>query len=423
LLYHTVLTAKRKRGDGEGAEQLLRQIIDLYESGAWEAGPTRMTYELVVNAWAHSPQPDAALRADAVVHLMQERHVQNPEDCPPVDYFMYLALLESWSTSPLEKAPDKAEALLRMMREDEIRNNKKAPDTAKYVIPPTAIKAEQKLKTTGQIYSLVAKAWSQSQSPHAATRAQRLLDELIQRREEGESHLGFPYLLYHAVFNAWVKSGRKDSADRAYHIVKAMEELNRNIKGFDPPTRTHYLTVIDLYVVHGEALTAHTLLQQFVKEEKVEPHATIFNDIMKAYACASQRPDAPERAEALLRSMKEYDRKGYHCVPSNAIYSNLLRIWMVSQRPEAVTRAEALLREQIEMAMTKQLSESFMPSIYSFIMLLRIVRQSTHLSAARKRKYFDDIKALAKACKCNISSAGFEIELAKCRKSTTIDDT
>jgi hypothetical protein len=72
----------------------------------------------------------------------------------------------------------------------------------------------------------------------------------------------------------------------------------------------------------------------------VQPDETTFNTVIAAWS-KSKHPEAPQRAELLLGTMKDYCRVR----PTVVTYSSLLQCWAKSKDKGAADRAEAILRE------------------------------------------------------------------------------
>jgi PPR repeat len=417
IAHNAVLLARKEVGDGASSERLLRSMISKYEMGEWEYCPTRSSFEYAVTAWVKSRDSKAPYRAEGLVNLMRELHKKHTE-FPQVDNSMYTALMNCWAHSTLKEAPEKTEALLvHIQRSSSIQNQR---DTARNATSRSSA-AKQRSQSTdasGQAYAFVAMAWSRSKAPYAAERAQQVLDSLLKRHKEGDTSVGLSRELFHAVMIAWARSKELDSAERAYRILRMMEEHNETGEiRYEAPNKYHYATVINAYAEKGEALRAESLLQQFINEGKMEPHETCYTNVIKAYGRSRNIPDAPERAEAILRIMNNNFHNGQQqCAPSRITYTNLLYVWLHSRRPDALAHGEELLREQMEKA--EKGVRGLVPDIHNLTVFLRIVHQDQSLSMYDKQKYAADIEKIAESYRCNLSHPLFQQVLSQCRGRT-----
>ena len=74
-------------------------------------------------------------------------------------------------------------------------------------------------------------------------------------------------------------------------------------------------------------------------DELVQPDETTFNTVIAAWS-KSKQPEAPQRAELLLGTMKDRRLR-----PTVVTYGSILQCWAKSKDKGAADRAEAILRE------------------------------------------------------------------------------
>jgi pentatricopeptide repeat protein len=156
--------------------------------------------------------------------------------------------------------------------------------------------------------------------------------------------------LFHGVLHAWGTSGRgRPAAMEAERIVRNMPRYGC------PPNMTTYALLIAAWTATerlertGEAaVRAETILQDMVQRQQqrkmkmMSPSAaTAFTTCITAWSwAATQRPDAPERAEALLRQFLQTELLNQDSSSSSSSHGNNNSDPVILEQPPSVVAAQ-----------------------------------------------------------------------------------
>ena len=275
--YNTHIYAMAMAGYEEGmaqrADATLCRLEEQYDKGEVDYAPNLFSYNLVIEGWARSRDPNAATRACDVLRKLVKRDGVEP------DAISFNQVINALSRSTLPGAAQKAEDLLHYMDE--------SYKSGVY---------ECKADVVG--YTSAITAWSRSGENGGAERAERLLVEMEQRYLNGEMDLKPTTAVYNAVIDAWAKSGEGTlGARRAEALLQRMQEMLEAGDHEMQPNIITYNAVLNAWAKSGTRCCAHKA-EGYVNKmwELYEAGNTQVKPDGKSYNTVSHR-----RIEAMFR--------------------------------------------------------------------------------------------------------------------------
>ncbi len=203
------------------ASDLLRKLVK--RDGV---EPDVISFNQVINALSRSSQPGSARKAEDLLHYMDESYKAGVYDFK-ADVVGYTSAITAWSRSGKTGNAERAERLLV-----EMENRYLAGETD--------------LKPTTAVYNAVIDSWAKSgEGTLGARRAEALL---LRMQESGDNDMQPNIITYNAVLNSWARSGTRCCAHKAEGYLDKMWELyaagNKRVK----PDGKSYNTVSDILV-------------------------------------------------------------------------------------------------------------------------------------------------------------------------------
>jgi pentatricopeptide repeat protein len=297
--------------------------------------PNTVAFNTCINAWATCGRGrTAAVRTQELLSQMEAISESGELDLPDADvdgnigsdesslvdhslrpnvrsYSMVMkawanvAKMERWSS---EDAAEQCEAILNRM---EIRG---ASDVS---VRPNLV-----------AYVTTITAWSRTKAAHAASRAEDILNRMIDLYYDGED-IELPSLEgdvehakhdapFNAVITAYARSSDPNAAERAFAVLERLE--------VSPiaPTAFTYNAVMDVCAKHGDPERALQILEK-MRDFSVTPDSTSYDTILNAYA-RLEKSGSAERAWELLRQWEEDCTSGENesFIPSQVSYSAVI---------------------------------------------------------------------------------------------------
>ena len=313
VAYTSMMNVWGHCGEPSKAETLLETLLQKYERSNQNPRfkPNVQTFTTVLSAWSHSRDPDAPERAEALLQRMTPFGIQPNE-------VSYSTLLDAWAKSNHPHAADKAQAILDHMRTSPyIKPNVISYTTVvkAYAKQGRAEEAEALLedmltqegapKPDVYTFSSVLHAWSKSQCPRAAERAEAILVQLHNLYSRKVIDRPPNVFCYSNVLACWAKSQKPGSAQRAQHILETMKRHNVS------PNLVSYNTVMNAWAnesysnanaVHQIDSLLKELDQLSSKDRKLKPDEFTYRAIWKALN-TSHLFDKLKRLNQLLESM------------------------------------------------------------------------------------------------------------------------
>mmetsp|Transcript_9834 Transcript_9834/g.28541 ORF Transcript_9834/g.28541 Transcript_9834/m.28541 type:complete len:620 (-) Transcript_9834:150-2009(-) len=345
------LDALAQSGAAPRAQQLLERIHALYEEGYYEVSPDIVSYNSVLKAWKEEKNPDQAYellqdmlrkqtkeiqvdaislntviiafansgnyrKAEALLRQMQQR-----DDLPDPDLITFNSVLYALSASPDPTTAIKAENLLREMMSSECRVS---PDTISF--------------------NTVIYAWSQmadQDTQSAAKRSQELLEHMEQLSAAGNSNVVPDVFSYTTVIQAWARCGQPARAEKVFERMKDW--------GLEP-NRYTYTAVMSSLAKGGDPQRAETIHNEMMEAYEdgyfeLKPDTISFSAVIDGWAKLSHvdKPEAAERALALLKQMKDLESEGMG--PNAITYTSVLSALAKKGTWEACEEARDILAE------------------------------------------------------------------------------
>lgn len=193
--------------------------------------PTSTLYNVVLSSLAHCNENDKALRAEALVKRMEDRHQDGHEDCEPTIY-TYQSLITVWSRTQLSEAPFAAERVLHSL-DDRVQK-----EGAKHLAP------------NSHCYAAAIRAWGYSRDTNKAERAYQLLRDMCQRYYVDRQEQCKPnVVVFTGAINACARPTSATERERALELAETiMDELRQS------NIRVNFLTYAAMLRVYADSL-------------------------------------------------------------------------------------------------------------------------------------------------------------------------
>ena len=216
-----------------------------------------------------------------------------------------VAKMERWSSAD---AAEQCEAILNRMEIKGASDVSVRPNLVAYVTTITA--------------------WSRTKAPHASSRAENILNRLIDMYYDGND-IELPSLEgdlehakhdapFNAVITAYARSGDPNAAERAFAVLERLE-----VSAIAPSLYT-YNAVMDVCAKHGDPEKALQILDK-METLSVIPDSTSYDTILNAFGRHEENGSA-ERAWELLRQWEEDSASGDNAsfTPTKVSYSAVI---------------------------------------------------------------------------------------------------
>lgn len=235
--YQPILRTFAKLGEGKQAEDLLTRLIKDY--GAQfdaELKPSLENFQTVLEAYSKSYHPDAAPRAESVLTHMNELYQSRTMDTKPT-LRSYELVMQCWSKSRRPDAAERARDLYNNLKADGLlptgtamniflnavasnissssasSSSVSSPDMAEQLLFDLCDAAENDPMHNPQpdviSFSIVIKAWSKSNDPRAAERAEALIQKVERLYQSGIDECKPNVVLYSSAIQCWAKAAKR----------------------------------------------------------------------------------------------------------------------------------------------------------------------------------------------------------------------
>jgi hypothetical protein len=334
--YRRVMNLFAHKGDGDQVEALLEELYLLYlESGQQYENikPTTPFFSLVLYAWSKSKDPHAADRATVILERMLE--LEESKDIPglQVNAACFNIVMICWSKQRTDESAVRVQALfdrlVELSKTDPLKRpiggsyaalistwSRVDPQKAETVMWQWKEQHDQgmcEMRVDDRMFNTLVAGWYHSKIPQAADRCDRLLQHAI----NGDLNTCEPTVVaFDMAINAWARKNTWNDMERAEALLRQVETYgNTTNTGLKPSTLT-YVPVIHGWASIGQVERAEGLLREwfhkyeanYIPSPKKEHLDTrTFNKVLKAWLSkASIMPEAADRAEDLLLSMKKF---------------------------------------------------------------------------------------------------------------------
>jgi len=316
-LLHTLANAGKAQ-TAQRAEFILDRMESMAEEGNSELAPNLFTWNSCIEAWSKANVSYSADRAYSLLRrliaLQQDRKATKRDRSVRADRMSYNSVIFALSRSTAPDAAVRAEQLLGLMEREEAQGN---PDVRPDVYS----------------YSSVISAWSRSRKQGAGKRAELILERMEQRSKAGMPRLKPNFVSYNSAIDAWAKSGEGTlGARRAEQLLRRMENLYAEGDESVKPTANSYNAVISAWARSGTRCAywkAEELVNRMWEryesgESDVRPDHCSFNTLINAIS-KSQREGKAEKALRVLRRMDKLYQGGYkYARPNEMTYTSVL---------------------------------------------------------------------------------------------------
>ncbi|KAL7534811.1 hypothetical protein ACHAXR_008518 [Thalassiosira sp. AJA248-18] len=396
-------------------EEMLLRIEALHEDGYYEKAPDVVSYNSVVNAYAHgrAAKNNRSRNAKRIMKRMQEKGLKpntitwntllrcilkdiggkqskisaekkveeaesiltDMEESGLATTITYNTVISIISKSRVDKSAERAEILLQRMMElyEATQNDKIQPDTVSF--------------------NSVTHAYANSNSrdvgaPKRARKAEELIKQMERLYNSGENNDVKPDVVsYSAVVNAYARAAAQEEgcAAKAMDVLDRMEELYKGgDKGVKPNKRT-YTSVINAFARIGKAEIADDILSKMKEwhemgDESLKPDTICYSSVLDAYAKKGGE-EAAYRAEELLREMEDlYNGGDTDVKPNSLTYRSVITALGKSKQPRAAEKAEQILDDMEYIS--SQGAKDLAPNTILYNAVIHAFAQSTIVSKA-----------------------------------------
>eukprot|EP00571_Detonula_confervacea_P014535 CAMPEP_0172308110 /NCGR_PEP_ID=MMETSP1058-20130122/8815_1 /TAXON_ID=83371 /ORGANISM="Detonula confervacea, Strain CCMP 353" /LENGTH=640 /DNA_ID=CAMNT_0013020467 /DNA_START=89 /DNA_END=2011 /DNA_ORIENTATION=- len=361
-------------------EEMLLRIEALHDDGYYEKSPDVVSYNSVINAYAHgrAARNSRSGRAKKLMKRMEEKGLKpNTITWNTLLRCMLKEIGEKeWKKSPEEKVKE-AESILSDMEDSGLANtisyNTVISTISKSGLNDSAERAERWLQRMIELYEATQNdkiqpdtcSWNavihayanvgknSVGAPDRARRAAELIKQMERLYQSGENDYVKPDVVtYTAVVNAYSRaaSQNRTCAVRAMEILEHMVELHEGGDKDVKPNKRTYTSVINAFARIGEPEIADDLLSKMKKihemgDDSLKPDTICYSSVLDAYARKGGE-DCAFRAEELLREMEDLYNNGDNDVKPNAqTYRSVITALGKSKQPRAAEKAEQILEE------------------------------------------------------------------------------
>lgn len=361
-------------------EEMLLRIEALHDKGYYEKSPDVVSYNSVINAYAHgrASNKSRSEHAKRLMKQMKEKGLEpnsitwntllrcllrevgekqwkkfsakkvqeavtilkNMEKLEMATSISYNTVISIISKSKLNDSAERAEACLEHMMDLYLttKNDKIQPDTTSF---------------NAVIHAYANTSRNSRGAPKRARRAEELIKEMERLYTSGENEKVKPDVVsYSAVVNAYARAAPQEEgcAARAMEILDSMVQLYEGGDKEVKPNKRTYTSVINAFARIGKAGTADEILSKMKKlqemgDESLKPDTVCYTSVLDAYARMGGA-DAAFRAEELLHEMENIYNNGDNDVKPNVqSYRSVITALGKSRQPRAAEKAEQILQD------------------------------------------------------------------------------
>jgi len=375
------LAKSSQKDAAKRCEEMLLRIEALHEDGYYEKAPDVVSYNSVINGYAHGRASNNNSRSENAKRLIErmkdkglkpnsvtlntlllcilkevrekqwkklsgkkvreaESILANMEESGLANTISYNTVISTISKSKSRDSAERAESWLKRMTElyDTTKNDKIQPDTTSF-------------NSVIHAYANISK--NATGAPQRARRAEELIEEMERLYKSGENDNVKPDVVsYSAVVNAYARAAAQEKrcAARAMTILDRMVELHEGGDKEVKPNKRTYTSVINAFARIGKPETADDILSRMKQlhemgDDSLKPDTVCYSSVLDAYAKAGGE-EAAFRAEELLHEMEGiYNSGDIDVKPNTQSYRSVITALGKSKQPRAAEKAEQILEE------------------------------------------------------------------------------
>eukprot|EP00594_Rhizosolenia_setigera_P007941 CAMPEP_0178970960 /NCGR_PEP_ID=MMETSP0789-20121207/19936_1 /TAXON_ID=3005 /ORGANISM="Rhizosolenia setigera, Strain CCMP 1694" /LENGTH=930 /DNA_ID=CAMNT_0020657731 /DNA_START=36 /DNA_END=2825 /DNA_ORIENTATION=- len=390
---------------GLRAQELLEKVRNSgIENGVTIESPDLQSYNIILNAWASSGNPEAT---DYVMDIFDEMISASSElnkELYP-DKATFGIILKAWALSMKgEEAALRAESILKKMENSMLGLSSPTLSTENFQYPSPDTTA----------YNLVLDAWSRSKSKHAENRVEEIMTRMLRLYQDGyqqtkPNSISFTSSIS-TIARSTFSSGKSSPGHRAERLLHRMKEMYLQTGDIDlAPTVLTYGAVLDAwakssYRGNDSAEKAEKLLNQLIQEaqeqyentadncgkssQHIHVNTTCFNSVLSAWA-KSGHADAGLKAQELLNRLESYasiysscpdSERDKHfardCIPDIISYTSVINAY--------ANTGSAIKAEEILDRLEQQETNNVRPNTYTYSSVISAWAKSRKPDAGRR---------------------------------------
>ena len=330
------------------AEMLLARLISEWKVAVADGNqkkekkcrPTPHDFEMTIESWEHSQNPDKAVRVLSLLSDQGDLYLRKGQASLRPTLSMIKRILRILSSSR-ERGLDKAAAQVFDSLD------------------------EFGLSADADIHGLMVSIIAKSRVSGAPERAESLLRKAVKEFPPGlvdGKFSGIGVDAFNAVVVAYAKSGREDGPKKAQELIEFMDQVDSENGSFGicSPNIKTFTSLIDAYCQQNEwdsiglaDRMLNRLLGQYLEgNNDLEPSVATWTIVINAWGRLSKknRRGAADRAGRLLRRMEVLFRDGRISYKPDAItYVTCMNAYAFARGGEDAGEAEKLLEEMNEL--------------------------------------------------------------------------
>ena len=401
------LAKSGQRDAAKRCEEMLTRIEALHADGYYEKSPDVVSYNSVINSYAHgrtSPSPNSrSSNAKRLMKRMEKKGIQP-------NTITYNTLLRCIMKEIGEKPTDKikeAETILRYMEEVNLANtvsyNTVISCISKSDLDDSAEKAEKWLQRMIDLYNenpqndkiqpdtvsfnSVIHAYSNTPitkgAPERAKKAKELLEQMESLYKSGENDNVKPDTVsYSAVVNAYAKAPDSLCAVKALALLEHMEDLHKSGNKDVKPNKRTYTSCINAFGRIGNPKAADDLLTKMKEQYKLgdvslKPDTITYSSVLNAYARKGGE-DSAYRADELLSEMFDlYNSGNYDVKPNTQIFRTVITALGKSKHSRAAGKSAFVMFYHVHMCVQCEVLVTWL--LHLFLHCIHLLALATHM--------------------------------------------
>jgi hypothetical protein len=359
-------------------EEMLLRIEALHEDGYYEKSPDVVSYNSVINAFAHGRTANLS-RSENAKRLMKRMEEKGLRPNTITWNTLLRCILKEIGDKRLrESSEDKvkeAEAILSHMEESAIANavsyNTVISIISKCGTNDAAERAEgwlqrmltlyeasnnDKIKPEACSFNSVIHAYANvgknsAGAQHRARRAEELLNQMENlSKSTGNDNVKPDVISFSTVINAYSRAALQEPkcAVQAMEILERMEQLYEGGDKYLKPNMRTYTAVINAFARIESPEKADAILSKLKKcysmgDKSLKPDTICYSSVLDAFSQKGGE-EAAYRAEELLHEMEDlYSNGDTDVKPNTQTYRSVITALGKSRRPRAAEKAEQIL--------------------------------------------------------------------------------
>jgi hypothetical protein len=319
-----------RKDAGTRAEQVLEWMQQLHDTRGLDTRPTEYSYNICINAWARTPNPQSPVHAEAILRRVIDLHESGSEIGPSEPAFT--SVMNAWANSERNDAPEKVAAIIHAMEGMAVTNNRSSMS----VVP----------------YTILIKAWGRLASRSAGRKKQECADKILGVVFHMEKRGVTPTAPTHnaiivALHEVWSTHG-------VFYFLELEEKFRDGLVEMNTRSFNCGLNVS----LHPPTVAVCPLLSLSI-------HFSTIAFTLQAFATMN-KPDQAEQAIAVLQRMYQYAEKNKNVRPDETTFNIILKVLSKSRSKDAALKANQLLLEMDDMPAVKPTYISYLTCIMAW---------------------------------------------------------